>query len=679
MNRSLLRLAFVAGAANCLLFTVYRLLCFHVFGSSASGGEMLRALVYGFRLDLALLGCELGLTGIILLLFRRVRRRWLWWWVWLLTGLHGVSCLANLITFSERGQSAGELLLPYLALPGQIFLAVMPLFEERWLLAGVLVAVLAAYGWFGMRVSKRFGTLTVDSWAGQRQLAGTLALAVLPVTLALQPVRIKRAESGANVLGWTVQFSESKYYTTFSRRALNEAVANPVLEFAAVQVPSHLKSGGRYHYSEAEAQAIYFRDTGRRLLDARHPLVTPVRGVPGLGIENVIILQVEGLSGSILEQERNGRAVTPFLRQLARESLYFPNTLQSANFTAGGLFAAVASVPKATYDEAKHRFTAYEMSGVYSSLPRLLGSSNYTHFFCEGFRHGSADSLSFMAHQGFDGYGYEHFRDTLRRKGQLREGDTLLGIFDDYFLRECAELILQCPTRFTAHLVTCTTHSPWVVPATFPRVFEKPELNAFAYLDAAIAAFVERLKSAPEVWERTLLIVTADHTSVTFGDTLLERLRIPLMFHAPRLRPEPARADWASHLDILPTTLALLGQDRWFCGMGNNLLEPAAGQAGIVSGTTQNGCYLAEGYLFQYHPHDERTALWAMGSNAEVDVTEKHPDVLERLRAGYFAKTELANRLGRARRIFPVAREESVRLSASVAQGDRMTANPQLP
>jgi arylsulfatase A-like enzyme len=89
--------------------------------------------------------------------------------------------------------------------------------------------------------------------------------------------------------------------------------------------------------------------------------------------------------------------------------------------------------------------------------------------------------------------------------------------------------------------------------------------------DAALRVLVEGLERQG-VLDRTLIIVTADHGEeflehdyVEHGWTLYDEvIRVPLIFHAPGAI-EPARADvGASHVDIVPTVLDLLGVDPAF-------------------------------------------------------------------------------------------------------------------
>ena len=643
-------------AVNGLLFAVYRLLFLARCADAVSFPDLVRVLLYGLRLDLALLGFELSFVGLFTLLLRRLRLHGTLRWLWGLMALHVFLCLSNFFSFAERTQNAGDLILPYITSPYQVYLAVLPFVQQHWLLMTGMVAGVAIYFWFGVRLGRRLkaGAAPLDLWGSWKTLAVSLVLLVaLPLMFTWQPI-VKKKNTTRN-RGITPVFANSKFYTQFSDFRLNEAVINPLYEFVGVQFPAAMHQTVSYHLTEAGALAEW-RKPGDPPLDARYPLLRDIRGREGSGLENVVIIQVEGLSGSLLEQERNGRPVMPFLRKLTRDGIYFPNAFQNANFTSGGVFSTAVSLPKAAWEEPTRRFASHELHGYYGSLAHILGATNYTHYFFEAFRQSGDDFLAFMSYQGCKVLNYQAFRDRLTSKNQLADGDSILGIHDGYLMQECAEILSRCPTRFTAHLMTSTTHSPWTTPPSFGSPFPEPDMNTFAYLDASIETFVRRLEQVPGVGEKTLFIILGDHTSVTFGKNLLERLRIPLIFYGPGL-PKLEQADtiWASQVDVVPTVLGLMPGDHLYGGLGRNLLDPSERTAGIVSGTRDTGFYLTKNWVLQYHPFGGEPQLFAAtnGGVAPVNLAGENPKEVDHLLQEYFARVELARRLSRDKRVFP--------------------------
>jgi len=659
MYSQLLGLVAVAVVVNAAMFCVYRVIFLKRFARPAAQADTPRVLLAGLRLDVAWLGFVLAVLGLVLFVCNGGSLRVVFCGLWLLTGGHVFVCVSNVCTFAQRNQGAGELLLPYITSPYQVYLAVMPFVLERWGFTLLLTLGGVGYVVAGLWLAQCFGGERLAFWSSGNTIGFESALMLLPVLPMLQFVpRRKTSRAGKARSGWRLTTAKAKYYMKFSDYACNQAVMNPLLEFVFQQVPSHFRRTVKYRLSEAEALNLWSNASGREPMDQRFPLLQRIPGRTGSPAENLIILQVEGFSQSVLDQQRDGRAVMPFLSQLAREGYYFPNTFQCANFTSGGVFSTLASMPRATYDEPGSRFTSYELNGYYGSPSRLFGTDNYTHFFLFGFRQSCGDFTAFTANQGCKVFGYFEFAEIFRRRKQLAEADTLLGIFDGYFLDECARILLECPTRLTAHLVTATTHSPWATAASFQKQFDEPELNTFAYLDESIRRFCDQLKSKPGLWEKTLLVVTGDHTSVKFGDSWLERFRVPLIFYHSGLPPH-VNPDlrYASQVDVLPTALALFPGERLFAGMGRNLLAPVVPNLGLVTGNSNEGYFIKDDFVLSYDPAERDAKLFVLVNEALTlqDVAVHHPEVHVQLRNEYFATVELAKRLALAKQIFPMS------------------------
>ena len=377
-------------------------------------------------------------------------------------------------------------------------------------------------------------------------------------------------------------------------------------------------------------------------------------------IQNVILLEVEGLSRDVFDLDVDGKPVMPFLRRLSREGLYFPNTFQSFNATAGSVFSATTSFHKCCFEETTDRFADYEANCCYGSLSRVLGNADYTHYFCEGFRQCATDFTAFMANQGYSTYNYHDFERRLKAKNLLDETDNALGVFDGYFFQECAEIIRACPTKFTLHLMTATSHSPWTVPRSFSQRFTSPSANAFAYVDSSIELLFETLKKNLPIFDQTLFVIVADHTSITTNDNLINRIRVPLIFYNAKFagkveRWENIQSSYASHVDILPTVLGFLGGDHDYSGMGRNLLTANESPRGVISGNNYTGLYLKDNFCLQYNQSDRETKLLLIDHDqiSLNDVSIEYPEVFSQMQQEYWAQYELAKRLAAEKRVYP--------------------------
>jgi hypothetical protein len=654
--------------ANLALFAIYRMLFLENFVAGNPSAENLRILLYGLRLDLALLGIELFLVVLPALIVGRwhPRRRRLA--LWIITLTHGLACAANIQFFAERNQHVWELLIANLTRPDQIYLAIEPFIDQHRVLGATVlvgsVLFLALAVW-----SSRGATQTVQVFQGrERRRALKWALVLLLLT-NLDPLAIKKNDWP---LGWVLIPTASQYYMRFDDYLLNQTVINPVHDLVRYYLPANLAGLIRYgnqglHAGELDPDQALQRTLeiqGITPTNIEYPLFREVSTENDLGIRNVIMLEVEGLSDSLLHHDFEGLPVMPFLRRLSQESLYFNKIYQSADATDGSVFSITTSLPK-TFSEIKTEFfVAYEVNGRYGSLPTILGSQTYRHYFLQAFRHRAGDFASFMGNQGYKTYDFADFETRLRNSNDPLPSSSALGVFDGAFLSESAKILSSSQGPFTAQLVTSTSHSPWAVPEGFPTPFGKRKLDTFQYVDSSLQAFFEQLRNTLPDFAHTLIVLTGDHTSVTFGSDYFERIHVPLIFYSPAL--EGYRTRWqerldtaGSHVDIIPTILDLLGGRHNYAGMGKSLLRDEARNRGILSGNRYSGLYIRDGFVFDYEPYSpeaERTRLFRVknGQMVRRDVSTEHPEILQQMRTEYLAQYETSRRLTREKRVFPV-------------------------
>ena len=163
----------------------------------------------------------------------------------------------------------------------------------------------------------------------------------------------------------------------------NQAVINPVHDFIRFYLPATIAGISPDKVARMEPDEALF--ISQSLLGVRpekdtYPMLRYLSGRPELGLKNVIVIQVEGLSQSLLHREEKGKAITPFLNDLSRRGLYFSNIVQNFNATDGAVFSTVTSTHKTLLNENWQYFLPMEVNGYFGSLPYLLGQKGYRHF-----------------------------------------------------------------------------------------------------------------------------------------------------------------------------------------------------------------------------------------------------------------------------------------------------------
>jgi len=651
---SLVRKCVLLLTGNLILFMGYRIAFLAFFADPTARNAEVEVVLYGLRLDVALLAIEGIVIGVLSLAMRRLRARLVLVALWAFTCLNLFAIVSNLLFFHQRNQHVWENVIANVSQPRELWLALEPFLYEYPSVPLAVALGLVGGAILARRHARPHTGEHLDLW---RPRAFVGAVGTLLLLLALNLEAVPSQKSGA--LGHRrIDAASSKYYAQFGDYMLNQAVMNPLLDLIQF-VPVMLTRHGHHYRIDAESA---LRETTALLAlpagDARFPLLRTIEGESGLGVRNVILLQVEGFGSNILERDVVDGPLTPHLRQLAQDGLLFPTVLQSFCATDGSTFAIVTSLHR-TYavSEGVSRFFPHEVNGRYGALARALGPRRRHHYFFAGFRQRIDDFLLFMGNQGYEAFGYEQL--AARLGDRTATASTGLGIYDGPLLELVADQLVHAPQPFTAHVVTSTSHSPWQLPPGAGAPLQGPQAT-FRYADDSIGAFMERLRRELPAFDKTLFVIVGDHTSITFTDSMLERIRVPLILYGPALfgrgeRWDDRRATRASHVDILPTILGLLEGSHPYAGVGINLLAPGPVERGVISSTYNSSLYVRDAYALRFAPSNGNHDLFKVAASEIVpkDVEAEQPEVARRLTREYVAVFETTDRLTREKRVFP--------------------------
>jgi hypothetical protein len=637
---------------NCAVFAAYRVVFIRVSGGPETLSGISQALLRGLGLDAALLALELCVLALIALVTRRLRLRATLGWLWIFTCANTLCAAVNLFVYHERNQHLWEIVPANIGRPYEMLIAFEPFAVAHPLVIGAGLVGIALAALAARRHTRFLAGQAVDLW---RPAALVMALAVIGALLliALEVVPTKATK----VLH--IRLVSSLDRMRLGNYVLNQAVGNPLQDL--VRLLSLPNGSTAYRLGAQEALDVSRSLLGLPAGDSAYPLLRTVRGEGGLGIRNVVVIMVEGLSAALIDHRVGSEYVMPYLHELCGQGLCFRRMVQSFSATDGSVFAIVTSLPPPFALSRTADLPAREINGLDGSLARSIGAAGYRHYYVGGFRQRSGDFVTFMGNQGYRGFGYDDLRGRL---GDRAGADSnALGIFDGATLQEAGKIILSGSGPFTAHMMTATTHSPWTVPASATGSLADERLATFRYLDQSVRDFVETLRLHDPDFDHTLLVVTGDHTSVVFDSRAMERLRVPLIFAGPRLAR--AKDRWASrqersgtHLDILPTVLGLLDGEHPYSGMGRNLLGSGADprEGGLISGTYGSYLYFKDGFALRYTLRNDRGELFRLrdGDIVLQDVSDQEPETAARLRRELLALSETADRLSHDRRIFPL-------------------------
>jgi arylsulfatase len=311
---------------------------------------------------------------------------------------------------------------------------------------------------------------------------------------------------------------------------------------------------------------------------APRPEPSPLAG------HDLILINIDALRADHLGCYGYARDTSPFLDSLCREGVVFERASAGSSYTRESVAALFTGrLPSKSGALGWHAAPTPPHPTLAERLRR------------HGYRTGFLSNTVMLQNPGF-ARGFETVRHLPRRWNLSGEGLRLSAAALD-FVREVA------PARFFLYLHYLDPHGPYEpAPRFHRRLAERPspdplalyddvaprlaELRAEGFgpgdprfedlvtrYDAEIAATDEALRrlfrglAELGVLDHTLVVITADHGEeflehdfVEHGWTLYEEvLRVPLLFVSPSAL-QPARvASRASHVDLVPTLLTLLG------------------------------------------------------------------------------------------------------------------------
>jgi uncharacterized sulfatase len=287
---------------------------------------------------------------------------------------------------------------------------------------------------------------------------------------------------------------------------------------------------------------------------------------------NVVVLIVESLATEYCGFLNNGKGYTPFIDSLAKSSVYFSQSFANGRRSIDAMPAIFGGVP--AWRDQPFVTSPYAANNT-APLPRILGEMGYKTLFFHGAANGSMHFDVFSRIVGFDEYiGRNEYPDPQDHDGQW-------GIFDEPFLQFAGKKFTETRKPFFAGVFTLTSHNPFKIPQKYAGKFPLGTLpihQAIGYADFALSEFFKTAATQPWYGD-TIFVITGDHTSLSDNPkyaNLPGRFRVPIIFYDPAGKlPRLNDTKIASHIDIKPTLMDLLGIDKTHFGLfGGSLFDP---------------------------------------------------------------------------------------------------------
>lgn len=499
--------------------------------SGISVSDWFAIFYHGFRLDFASAGYMMLFPGLLITFTSYFSNKWLYYilnvYTILIVTVNVFLLVSDLELYTHWKYRMDATPLLYLNKPGEVFGSVSTLTIIRQIFIGIVLSglfVYLYYKWIALKIRK----FSTANWKNGVVFLFITAAGFIQMRggLSLVPMNISSAYFHKNT------------FVNHATVNLFWNVGNSLIE------SSDLKN--RFEFYDSKTAEEKFKEFYHASKN-HHRVVKE-------GKTNVIIILVESLTAKAVQVVGGIEGVTPNINRLAKEGILFSNFYASGDRSDKGIIAVLSGFPALP----KTSIMKYpSKTQQLPSLSRILGNKGYHTAFYYGGDPDFANIKSYLLNGGFSRIisKKDFSPDTYNAKWGVHDHIVLNRFYDDL----CKER-----NPFFYVLFTLSSHDPFDVPMKKVIQGDSDEskfLNSLYYADKCIGDFVTKA-SKTEWWKNTLVILVADHGSLSPGNTdhyALKSFKIPMLWLGGALLDrDTVIANTASQTDIPATILAQL-------------------------------------------------------------------------------------------------------------------------
>jgi len=463
-----------------------------------------------------------------------------------------------------------------------------PVFLTLAVLVGASWAAMAArkllYGHLSLKLNRGLGERRIPVWATLLGVLLGLFLLVLTTKGTLRAMALGRQ----NVSVTTSQFLNDMvpngviaFKFAWDARRDSQNLKDPVLGLRRLGYGSPLEAAkvlGIEATDEAALRAALFAQGGATPAPAAQPR------------KNLLFFLMESWSAEpFLYHDRKEFDVLGRLAPTMAQACHFSNFDSAQPGTHPSLEAILFSTPITPLTLGPQGKTPIPWS-----IPLLLRQAGYRTLFVTSARAGWRELDRVLRTQGFD-----EVIDASHLKAAYPEADLgIWGVWDSYVFRYLSERLKKPQAQpLFVFVLTATNHPPYDLPPEYRRVQRKEarwggernaetlwlNLDSYHYATDLLGGLVQEVRNGP-LRHNTVIAATGDHNVRSFGLYATPERRylfsqVPFVIWDEGLGCGPQRQLPASHRDMFPTLLPLLGVNSGYVMTGRNLLLDPARQA----------------------------------------------------------------------------------------------------
>lgn len=296
--------------------------------------------------------------------------------------------------------------------------------------------------------------------------------------------------------------------------------------------------------------------------------------------QNVVVIILESFAKEYTKLGR--KSMTPFLDSLMDQSLTCTNAFSNGTKSIEGIPAILSGLPSLMEDPFINSGYAFNDQ---TSFAMLLGAEGYQTSFFHGGINGTMNFDSWAALAGYQNYfGKNEYNNN-------EDFDGFWGIWDEPFLQYTVKKMNTFKQPFHSAIFTLSSHHPYKIPEKYKGKFPKGDLEnseSIAYADYALRQFFAAAKKT-KWYNNTLFVLTADHGSLSehpFYSNVVGNQSVPVLFFRPDNSLKAIYPRVFSQMDILPSTLQLLGYNKPFFSYGESFADKKYNKAYLYASST---------------------------------------------------------------------------------------------
>ena len=369
----------------------------------------------------------------------------------------------------------------------------------------------------------------------------------------------------------------------------------------------------RFSFSKEEFQRLIKEDSVKFINDNERYFLRKFKN-PQKAYQtkpHIILLNIDSLSQKFLEDESH----LPFLKKMANNGIYFTDFYFHYNSSINAFLSLLFGTPIIHSKVFTTNDILKEKQKI--SLMNILNHKGYKSIYLEGCTYDQYQvSETFKKYGGYKTILKTHFKSSLNK-------DEYMCTANDYqlanrSLSEIEKFYKEAPLFVKMHLMTIhfTGNIPHVANYGHPKsfnvkrhcriskdsIYDERLQKGFCYINFVVRDFVEKVSNL--IGNNFIIVITGDHRSwepTLYKKDSLKSMQVPLIIMDKRgLTPKGIINKTASHQDVAPTLLYMIGYQGTYPFLGRNLLNQDTKEGFTIFQDRQFYHYRKGDYLLEY-------------------------------------------------------------------------------